>query len=222
MGKARILKAIGIGLVIIFAIIIVSVGGLLAFSSSLAGSAPPPLQLVQLNSTPQNTSTPSSDGTWVTGDGSLAGFRVGVGQRSTIVGRTTAVAGSLVILHNEVSSGSFQIDLNQMTIGEKQNPSFFKLLETGKYPSATITITQPIVLQTIPTDGQIISFTAPVSLEIHGITHTATLTVTARDNGFMLEAAGSASLLDSDWNVKSPFAVHDDALIEFLLFLQKK
>jgi polyisoprenoid-binding protein YceI len=222
MGKARILKGACIGFVVIFAILGVVVGGLLIFSRSLAGTAPPPLQLSQINSAGQKPNGPSPDGVWVVEDGSLAGFRVGVGLNSTIVGRTSAITGSLVFSQNEISSGSFQIDLRRLTIGGKQNASFFQLLETGKYPSATITLIQPVVFQTIPTDGQAISFQAPVSLAAHGITSTVTLTVMARDTGSVLEAAGSAPLLASDWKVKSPFAVHNDATIEFFLVLRRK
>jgi polyisoprenoid-binding protein YceI len=91
----------------------------------------------------------------------MAGFRVGVGQRSTIVGRTSAVTGALVISHNEISSGSFQVDLSNITIDGKQNASFFELLETSKYPKATLTLAQPIVLPSISTNGQTISRNHP-------------------------------------------------------------
>ena len=222
MGKTRIFKGACIGLVIVFVLI---VGGLLAFSGSFVGPVPPLLQLPPLSSSSQNAGTASPNGTWVAGAGSLAGFRVGetfLVQSSTIVGRTNGVTGSLVISNNQISSGSFQVDLSQVTFGGKQNASFFKLLETSQYPSATITLTQPVVFQTIPTNGQTISFKAPVSLAIHGITHMVTLTGTARENGSTLEVAGSAPLLASDWNVASPYAVHNDALIEFLLVLHSK
>lgn len=213
------------GIVTVFIIfIVIVVAGLLIFSRSLSGSAPAPMQLLPLSPATTSASTALPDGTWITGSGSLAGFRVEESflvQRSTIVGRTSIVTGSLVISHNEISSGSFHVDLSKVTVGGKQNASFFQLLETGKYPNATLTLTQPIVFTSIPTNGQTISSKATVSLTMHGITHAVTLTVLARSNGSVLEATGSAPLLASDWGIQSPFAVHNDALIEFLVVLQR-
>jgi polyisoprenoid-binding protein YceI len=208
---------------IVTALVIV-VAGLFLFSGSIVGPAPAPLQLPPLSPATTSASIASPDGTWRPGNGSLAGFRVGESflvQSGTIVGRTSAVTGSLVISHNEISSGAFQVDLSKVTIGGKQNASFFQLLETRKYPDATITLTKPIVFHSIPTNGQTISSQAPVSLAMNGITHAVTLTVMARSSGSVLEAIGSAPVLASDWGIQSPFAVQDNALIEFLVVLQK-
>jgi polyisoprenoid-binding protein YceI len=60
-----------------------------------------------------------------------------------------------------------------------------------------------------------------VSLTMHGITHALTLTVIARSNGSVLEATGSAPVLASDWGIKSPFGVHNNAVIEFLVVLRR-
>jgi polyisoprenoid-binding protein YceI len=217
----RIVKWTIIGLV---TAVVIVVAGLFLFSGSIVGPAPAPLQLPPLSPATQRASTASPDGTWRAGDGSVAGFRVPESflvQSGTIVGRTSAVTGSLVISHHEISSGSFQVDLSKLTIGGKQNTSFFQLLETSKDPDATLTLTKPIDFPSIPTDGQTISSTATGSLAMHGITHTVTLTVMACSNGSVLEATGSAPLLASDWNIKSPFGVHNNALIEFLVVLRR-
>lgn len=158
------------------------------------------------------------------GDGSLAGFRVPeslLTQSGTIVGRTSAVTGSLVIARSEIASGSFQVDLSKVTIGGKPNASFFQMLETSQYPDATLTLTQPIIFTSIPTNGQTISSKATASLAMRGITHTLTFTITARYNGSALEAVGTASSLASDWSVKSPFGIHNDGVIEFLVMLHR-
>lgn len=217
----RIVKWTIIGL--ITALVIV-VAGLFLFSGSIVGPAPAPLQLPPLSPAMMSASTASPDGTWRAGDGSVAGFRVPESflvQSGTIVGRTSVVTGSLVISHNKISSGSFQVDLSKLTIGGKQNASFFKLLETSKYPDATLTLTQPIVFTSIPTNGQTISSQATVSLAMHGITHAVTFPVMARSNGSVLEATGSAPVLASDWGIQSPFAVQNNALIEFLVVLRR-
>lgn len=210
-----------IGLVTVF---VIFVAGLFLFSGSIVGPAPAPLQLPELLPATTSASTASPDGTWRARGDSVAGFRIPESffmQSGTIVGRTSAVRGSLVISHHEISSSSFQVDLSKLTIGGKQNASFIQILDTNQYPEATLTLTKPIVFSSIPTHGQTISSTAIVSLAMHGITHLVTLTVMAHSNGSVLEAIGSAPVLASDWRVKSLFGVHKNAVIEFLVVVRR-
>ncbi len=208
---------------IVTALVIV-VAGLFIFSGSIVGPAPAPLQLPPLSPATTSASTASPDGTWRAGNGSLAGFRVGESflvQSGTIVGRTSTVIGSLVISHHEISSGSFQVDLSKLTVGGKPNASFFQLLDTSLYPEATLTLTRPIVFPSFPSTGQTMSSQATASITMHGITHALTFLVMARSNGSVLEATGSAPVLTSDWRIQSPFAVHNNAVIEFLVVLRR-
>ncbi len=210
---------------LVTALIIVGVG-LLLVANSIVGPAPAPLQLLPLSPTTQRASAASLDGTWIAGDGSVAGFRVPESfliQRGIIVGRTSAVAGSLLISHQEISSASFQVDLSKITVpvGGKPNASFFQLLETSKYPHATLTLARPIVFSALPINGQTISSQATARLSMRGVTHLVTLTIKARSNGSVLEAVGSASVLVSEWGIQSPFAVQNDAVIEFLVVLHR-
>jgi polyisoprenoid-binding protein YceI len=222
-SKKRILMWIIIGLVT--ALIIVG-AGLLLVVHSIIGPAPAPLQLLPLSPAPQHVSEASLEGTWIASHGSVAGFRIPESfliQRGTIVGRTSAVTGSLLIAHQEISSASFQVDLSKITVpvGGKPNASFFQLLETSQYPHATLTLARPIVFSAIPTNGQTISSQATARLSMRGVTHPVTLTLKACSNGSVLEAVGSASVLVSEWGIQSPFAVQHDALIEFLVVLHR-
>jgi polyisoprenoid-binding protein YceI len=208
----------------IVTVVVILVAGLYLISGSLVGPAPALLQLPQLSPATQGASTASPSGTWIAGAGSVAGFRVPesfLGQSGTIAGRTSAVTGAFVISHNEISAGSFQVDLSQLTIGGKSNASFFQIMDTSKNPDATLALTKPIVFNSIPTNGQVISAKATGSLTMHGITHAVTFTIMARSNGSVLEATGLVSLLASAWDVKSPFGLQNNDLIEFLVVLQK-
>ena len=220
----RIIQWTSIGLVAGFVIV---VAGLFLFSGSIVGPAPAPLQLPELRPAATSASTTSPDGIWVAGDGSVAGFRVPESflmQNGTIVGRTSAVTGSLVSSQNEISSGSFHVDLTKLSVRVegKQNTSIFQILDTNQYPVATITLTQPIAFASLPTNGQTISSHATVSLALHGITHTVILTIMARSNGSVLEAIGTAPVRVSDWRIQSPFGVHNNAVIEFLVVLRRE
>jgi polyisoprenoid-binding protein YceI len=212
-----------IGLAVAFALLN---AGLYLFSGSIVGPAPAPLQLPPLSPATTSASSASPDGTWIAGSSSVAGFRVPESflvQSGTIVGRTSAVTGSLVIAHNEISSGAFHVDLSKLTVRVegKQNTTIFQILETSRYPEATLTLTQPIVFASLPANGQTIASRATAALAMHGITHTVTFTVMARSNGSVLEATGSAPVLVSDWGIQSPFGIHDNAVIEFLRVLRR-
>lgn len=224
--KSKRRKVLWIIFGLVATLVIVGAGGLLLFSNSIVGPAPASLQLLPLSPATQNASEASLDGTWIASNGSVAGFRVPESfliQHGTIVGRTSAVTGSLLISHQEISAASFQIDLSKITVpvGGKPNASFFQLLETSKYPDATITLARPIVFSAIPTNGQTLSSQATALLTMRGVTHPVTLTIKARSNGSVLEATGSASVLVSEWGIQSPFAVQNDALIEFLVMLHR-
>ncbi len=211
-------------IIAVVAVVAISFVGILLFPSLLTGPTAPPLELPEVTPAPPNESAASPEGTWIAVDGSVAGFRVEESflvQSGTIVGRTSAVTGSLAISDNSVISGTFQADLSQLTLGGKPNASFFNILDTNQYPNAVLTLTTPIAFTDVPTDGQTISSNAAGSLTMHGITLPITFAFTARYDGLALEAAGSAQVLASDWGIESPFGIHDNDVIEFLVILQR-
>jgi polyisoprenoid-binding protein YceI len=216
----KIFMWIVIGLV---AICVIVIAALLIFPGLLAGPTAPPLQLPELSAA--TTSTTSPDGIWMVASGSVAGFRVAesfLTQSSVIVGRTSAVTGSLAISNNEISSGTFQADLSQLTMGGKPYPSLLQILDTNTYPDAMLTLTTSVPLAGITSNGQTISSTAAGSLTIDGIAHPVTIAFTASYNGTVLEAVGTAPIAASDWGVKAPFGIHDNDTIEFLIILQRE
>lgn len=221
MKLAKIAKWIAI---VVAAIVVISIALIFIFPQSLTGPTAPPLQLPTLNTSTTSATLGSPDGTWQVGNGSIAGFRVEESflvQSGTIVGRSSAVTGSLAISNNQITSGSFQVDLSKLTLGAKQNASFFKLMDTDKYPSATLTLTAPTIFADTPTNGQTITATATGTLSMHGITRPVTFTFTGRYDGSVLEAIGSAPVLASDWSIDSPFGIHNNDMIEFLVVLQR-
>ena len=104
----------------------------------------------------------------------------------------------------------------------RQDTTIYQILDTSQYPEATLTFTRPVVFASLPTNGQAIASQATVSLTMHGIANPVTFTIMARYNGSVLEALGSAPVRVSDWRIQSPFAVHNDAVIEFLVVLQRR
>jgi polyisoprenoid-binding protein YceI len=203
-------------IIVLVAVVVITVAIIFIFPKSLAGPTAAPLQLPKLSTTTTNIASP--EGTWVVGSGSLTGFRVNESfftQSSVIVGRTNVITGSIVISNNRISSGSFQTDLSKLTMGGKPYPSLLQILNTNTYPDATFTLTSPIIFTNIQSK-------AMGSLTINGITHPVTFAFTSQYNGSVLEATGSAPILASDWNIKSPYGIHNNDTIEFLVVLQRK
>ena len=222
--KMTIRKIVKWASIAIVAVVVIVVAAIFMFPGALAGPTAPPLQLPELSTAAMTESAPSPDGTWIAGSGSLAGFRVDESflvQSGTIVGRTSAVTGSLVVADNAVSSGAFQVDLSKLTLGGKPNASFFKILDTSTTPNATLTLMNPIVFTNIPSNGQTISSSADGTLTMHGFTQPVTFTFTGRYDGSVLEATGSAPVLATDWRIDSPFGIHNNDVIEFLVILQR-
>jgi len=194
------------------------------FPAMLNGPSAPPLQLPPLSATAPSGSPTAPNGTWIVGSGSFAGFRAQesfLSQSGTIVGRTSTVNGSLAISHGQIVSASFQVDLSKLTLGGKPNPSFFTMLKTQQYPYAALTLTSPIAFATIPAAGQAVAANAVGTVTIRGTSHPGRFTLTGRYDGAMLAAAGTAPILASDWGIQSPFGIHDNDVIEFLVILRQ-
>lgn len=224
MRMSRVLK---VAAVVIVVLVVLVLALPVVFSQWIVGTPLPPLQL-PASSAAVSADPAALDGTWTVGGGSQAGFRAGeyfLLQRGTIVGRTSAVSGSLVISGSQITSASFQVDLSKVviTIGDATN-NLSRLFDMTAYPLATFDLTSPIDLAPVLADSQT-SQTASSSvagtLTLNNATHPVTLTLTGRYDGSTLAALGSTRLVMSDWGIKSPFGIEDDAEIELLVSLQK-
>jgi polyisoprenoid-binding protein YceI len=174
--------------------------------------------------TPAGAGSSSIDGTWTVANGSSAGYRVPeefLWQHGTLVARTTAVTGKLVIAHAEVSSATLRVDLSKVTAGGKTPSGLAGILDTASHRGALFTLTKPIVIGSAPAINATFTASATGLLAMHGTTHLVTFAVAARYAGSQLEAAGSIPIVLSDWDIKAPFAVQDQGSAEFLLLMQR-
>jgi polyisoprenoid-binding protein YceI len=95
------------------------------------------------------------------------------------------------------------------------------MLNTQQYPYATLTLTSPIAFANIPGAGEDVAGEAAGTVTIHGTSHPVTFALTGRYEGTLLTATGTAPILASDWGVQSPFGIHDNDIIEFLVILRQ-
>ncbi len=197
--KHRWTRRILFGVVAQLALVIVGSWALINFQPTLA-----PLAL--------STASPAApagplDGTWAVSAGSVAGFRVpetAFGMSNDVVGRTTAVSGTVVISGDRVTSATFRVDLAAVKVNGKTQPQFAKSLDTQRFPDATFTMTKSVELGSSFASGATVTVTAAGRLTMNGVAHLVTATLSARRDGAALQAAGSIPVTFSAWGVKGP------------------
>lgn len=134
------------------------------------------------------------DGTWKIGEDSVAGYRVPetlFGQSTEAVGRTSDVSGTLVIEGTTVTAVDIEVDMTTIESDEDKRDGQFqgRIMDTEQFPTATFTLTQPIVLGAPPDEGVKITASAVGDLTIRGVTKSVTIELTAvrQDGGLAVD-----------------------------------
>jgi polyisoprenoid-binding protein YceI len=174
----------------------------------------------------------SSIGSFSDFSGSFVGYRVdeelaNVGA-ATAVGRTPDVTGSLTLEGTTVTAVDITADLSTLQSDKSQRDGQLhrQALETDTYPTATFELTQPIELESVPAEGQVIAVTATGDLTIHGVTKSVEILLEARLAGNVMTVTGSIDIAFADYSISRPtsFAVltiADHGTMEFQLQLTK-
>ena len=222
--------------VVIAASVVVLLGGAYAIFAFVAGGdTPPPVAL----SSPSPSSGGSSTGATASGDpagawtldpeASFVGYRVreqlaSLPAPSDAVGRTTAVTGTLAIDGLEISAVDVTADLTQLRSDESRRDDRIRTsgLETDAFPEATFSLTEPIVFETEPADGETVEATATGDLTLHGVTRSVEIPIQARRTGDTIEVVGSLDIAFADYDITAPsfggfVTVEDHGTIELQL-----
>jgi polyisoprenoid-binding protein YceI len=172
------------------------------------------------------------EGTWkATTSGSQVGYRVNevlFGQRTTAVGRTSKVRGSLTVAGTTVTAADVTADLTTVTSSESRRDGQFqgRIMDTARYPTATFTLTAPIQLGSVPAAGQVVTETATGTLNLHGTTKTVTVALSAKWNGSgTIEVNGEIPIAFADYGIPNPsfgtISTEDHGLLELLVAFTK-
>jgi polyisoprenoid-binding protein YceI len=188
-----------------------------------------------------STTAAGLDGTWNVDpaigsfsdfSGTFVGYRVdeelaNVGA-ATAVGRTPDVTGSLTLDGASIKAVEITADLSTLKSDKSQRDGQLRrqALETGTFPTATFSLTQPIDLGSVPTDGVVVQATGTGDLTIHGVTKSVQIPVEARLSGNVVTVTGSIDIAFADYSIDRPvsFAVltiADHGTMEFQLHLTK-
>ena len=180
--------------------------------TTTAGEAPP--------------TTNATDGEWAVVADSVVGYRVKeilFGQDTEGVGRTSAVAGSLVIANNEVTSAEFSVDMTTIKSDSSRRDRQVndRILDTAIYPTATFALNDPIALTPEALAGSDFTANTTGTLTLRGVTKTVPVALTARLVDNVIEVNGSIEIVFAEWQIPDPsisaIVVEDRGLLEFLI-----
>ncbi len=209
------------------------VGGPFLFFHLIEGKAAAPLALA--TPSPSGSAGTSSsagqasvapDGIWKVASSSVVGYRVDevlFGQSHTAVGRTSSITGSMTVSGTTITKATFTMDMTTVASDQSRRDAQFngRIMETGTYPTATFTLTQPIELGSIPAAGVQRTFQAKGNLTLHGVIRTVTFSVTGQLVGSTVQIAGSIPITFADWNIGNPsfgpVTTEDHGVLEFAL-----
>jgi polyisoprenoid-binding protein YceI len=212
--KRRRLIAAVVSVVVV--IVLAAVLGPYIYIHFIEGPAPAKLELPSSSATTTTSkgsaTTPSSsslDGTWNVGSGSQAGYRVQevlVGQNATAVGRTNKIWGSMTISGSTVTKGSFTVDMASVVSDQSQRNARFDgpIMDVSQFPTATLTLSAPIELGTIPPGGVVDHYNTVGDLDMHGVTKSVSFPVTAERIGSGIDVLADVPITFSEWNIANP------------------
>ena len=232
------LGVIGVAVVVILAATL----GPYVYIHFIEGPAPAKLELpASSTTTSTNTShgsggsvpptSASIAGTWNVGPGSQAGYRVQevlVGQNATAVGRTSKVWGSLTIAATTVTGGMFTVDMASVVSDQSQRNARFDgpIMNVSQYPTATLMLSSPIELGSIPAAGVVTKYDAMGALDMHGVTKSVTFPVSAELVSGKIVVLADMPITFSEWNIANPsiggfVTTQNSGTLEVLLHLTR-
>jgi polyisoprenoid-binding protein YceI len=220
------------------ALAVLVVGGTWLYIHVIEGPAPAPLGLRSGSSpaTGAATAGPSAAaaaasgavaGRWRVASGSVVGYRVQevlAGQNNTAVGRTSDLRGDMTISGTTVIAASFTVQMATIHSDQSERDAQFngRIMDTGSYPTGTLTLGEPINLGTVPSEGVIRSYQATAKLTLHGQARTVGFGLQAERTSTGIEVSGSIPIVFADYGIANPsftgfVTTQDRGLLEFLV-----
>ena len=188
-------------------------------------------KLVWSKTTSKAATSASLDGVWKPTAESKVGYRakeVLFGQKSEGAGQTNAVTGTMTIVGTTVSAVDLSADLTKLQSSESRRDAQVqgRILQTAKFPTATLKLMKPISFGKVPSDGVAVTNSAAVELTMKGVTKTVDVPISARLKAGKIEIAGSIPLTWADWGIEDPsfagqITVEPKGLMEFLVVFAK-
>lgn len=175
------------------------------------------------------------DGEWMVTPGvdpnrTAAGYTVHEilrGADVTVVGSTDQVSGSAVIEDETLTAAEFTVQVDGIATDSAQRDGQFRdmVMDSANHPTATFTLTEPVDLGSLPTDGALATMPVTGMLTLRGQERPVTVDVDVLRTGATIVASGSIPAIWSDWDVEPPnlgfVTVDDSGSVDFLVTLEK-
>jgi polyisoprenoid-binding protein YceI len=196
-------------------LVVLGLAGPFIYIHFIEGPAPAKLTLPGSHTATTTTSSGAStssggvNGAYHVGPGSEAGYRVAevlVGQHATAVGRTAKIWGSVSIANDAVTSGGFGVDMASVVSDQSQRNAQFdgRIMDVARYPTATLRLTGPIALGTVPPVGGKATYTASGILAMHGVSRSVRFTLTTERTAGGIYALADLPVVFARWNISNP------------------
>ncbi|HEX6568903.1 MAG TPA: YceI family protein [Acidimicrobiales bacterium] len=235
-----------LGVIAAAAVVVVFVAGFAGWWFLIRDDAPPEADLDTAGETLDEAAAGAAPGGGVDGEwtldtsvgsfddfsGTWAGYRfeeelAGVGA-NTAVGRTPEVSGAMTVDGDQVTAVDVDVDLTtlQSDNGTRDGALQGRGLESGQFPTATFSLTEPLALPAGVEDGERVAAQATGDLTIHGVTQRVTLDVEAELSGAAAAVVGHAPVVLADFDIDPPtgfsvVSIRDEGTFEFQLFFTR-
>jgi polyisoprenoid-binding protein YceI len=165
---------------------------------------------------------------WTVVAPSQAGYRVEeviAGQKTTAVGRTTTVDGSVTLDLTQISAAEVNVDLASVKSDEPRRDSQFqtRIMDVENFPVASFVLSKPIDLPGAPSaTAQKVS--AAGTLSLRGVDKEVVADIEFRLRDGKAEITGSIPIVFADFEIPNPsigpVETEDRGLLEFSLSLK--
>ncbi|NLU65368.1 YceI family protein [Rhodococcus sp. HNM0563] len=174
------------------------------------------------------------DGEWTVTPGAdpnrtAAGYTVHEilrGADVTVVGSTDQVSGTATIADESLTAAEITVRVDGIATDISQRDGQFRgmVMDTANHPTATFTLTEPVNVSSLPTDGTVATVPATGILTLRGEERPVTVDVDVLRTGGSIVASGSIPATWTDWGIEPPdlgfVAVDESGSVDFLITLE--
>jgi polyisoprenoid-binding protein YceI len=162
-----------------------------------------------------------------------AGYRAGqhlLWETVTVTGRTNTVGGDATVVGTTLQSASFVVDVGSMHSPHRGRDDKFRsadVMDTKQFPTAKLSIVDPVNLSAISGSGSPATLEVPAQLTLRGTTRQVAVSLEVQRVSDRIVAVGQIPVTFSDYGINPPppfaglLAVDPIVTIEFLVNLVK-
>ncbi len=173
-------------------------------------------------------------GTWTLSEQgeSFVGYRIGeelaqIGT-TTAVGRTSEIVATLVFDGSAITTVEITADLRTLQSDQSFRDGALRTrgLESDTYPWGIFRLTEPILIDALPSGDEPLSATVAGTLEVHGVTNNVTIALEGRYVDGFVVVVGSTDFVLADYDIEKPtgfrvLSIEDAGVMEFQLVLEQ-